>query len=216
MKAKVNVPSDLSEITLNQYQEFLKAKEEIKDAYKIQCKIIEIFCNVNEQIVRNMKLSDVEKISVILNEMFEQKTPLIKSFTLDGVEYGFISDLHSISFGEYIDLDTNIADWQNMHLAMNVLFRPIKQRLGHKYLIEEYNIDNNTVIKNMPLSAVMGSIFFLFRLGMDLSKAMTKSLTKEEKKALTQYLISEGNGDGINQFMHSLEEMLQDLKISQN
>lgn len=73
MKAKVNVPSDLSEITLNQYQEFLKAKEEIKDAYKIQCKIIEIFCNVNEQIVRNMKLSDVEKISVILNEMFEQK-----------------------------------------------------------------------------------------------------------------------------------------------
>jgi|LULN01.1.fsa_nt_gb hypothetical protein len=216
MKAKVNVPSDLSEITLNQYQEFLKAKEEIKDAYKIQCKIIEIFCNVNEQIVRNMKLSDVEKISVILNEMFEQKTPLIKSFTLDGVEYGFISDLHSISFGEYIDLDTNIADWQNMHLAMNVLFRPIKQRLGHKYIIEEYNIDNNTVIKNMPLSAVMGSIFFLFRLGMDLSKAMTKSLTKEEKKALTQYLISEGNGDGINQFMHSLEEMLQDLKISQN
>ncbi len=216
MKAKVNVPSDLSEITLNQYQEFLKAKEEIKDAYKIQCKIIEIFCNVNEQIVRNMKLSDVEKISIILNEMFEQKTPLIKSFTLDGVEYGFISDLHSISFGEYIDLDTNIADWQNMHLAMNVLFRPIKQRLGHKYIIEEYNIDNNTVIKNMPLSAVMGSIFFLFRLGMDLSKAMTKSLTKEEKKALTQYLISEGNGDGINQFMHSLEEMLQDLKISQN
>lgn len=87
---------------------------------------------------------------------------MIKSFTLDGVEYGFISDLHSISFGEYIDLDTNIADWQNMHLAMNVLFRPIKQRLGHKYLIEEYNIDNNTVIKNMPLSAVMGSIFFCF------------------------------------------------------
>lgn len=216
MKAKVNVPSDLSEITLKQYQEFLKAKEEIKDPYKIQCKVIEIFCNVNEGIVRKMKLSDVEKISIVLNEMFEHKTPLIKSFTLGGVEYGFISDLHNISFGEYIDLDTHISDWQKMHLAMNVLFRPIKQKMGDKYIIEDYNLDNQTVIQQMPLSAVMGSIFFLFRLGMDLSKAMTKSLTQEEKKALTQYLTSQGNGDGINQFMHSLEEMLQDLKISQN
>tara|TARA_R100000742_G_C4264564_1_gene82488 strand:- start:309 stop:959 length:651 start_codon:yes stop_codon:yes gene_type:complete len=216
MKAKVNVPSDLSEVTLKQYQEFLKAKEVNNDPYKMQCKVIEIFCNVNEGIVRKMKLSDVEKISIIINKMFEHKTPLIKFFTLNGVEYGFISDLDNISFGEYIDLDNNISDWQNMHLAMNVLFRPIKQRLGKKYIIEEYNLDNKIVIQDMPLSAVMGSIFFLFRLGIDLSKAMTKSLTKQEKKALTQYLTSEGNGDGINQFMHSLEEMLQDLKISQN
>jgi hypothetical protein len=101
-----------------------------------------------------------------------------------------------------------------MHLAMNVLFRPIKQRLGKKYLIEDYDLDNKDTMKEMPLAAVMGSIFFLFRLGMDLSKVMKNSLTDEEKKVLTQYLISQGNGGGINQFMHSLEEMLQDLKIS--
>jgi hypothetical protein len=215
MKAKVSVPNDLSEITLKQYQEFLKAKEENDDPYFLQCKVIEIFCKVNKEIVRKMKLRDAEKISVIINEMFDKKTPLIKTFFLKDVEYGFISDLHNISFGEYIDLDTHVSDWQNMHLAMNVLFRPIKQRLGQKYLIEDYDLDNQSIIQEMPLAAVMGSIFFLFRLGMDLSKAMTNSLTQEEKKALTAYLTSQGNGGGINQFMHSLEEMLQDLKISQ-
>ena len=216
MKAKVNVPSDLSEITLHQYQEFLKAKEENDDAYFLQCKLIEIFCNVNEQIVRKMKLTDAEKIGNIINEMFDKKTPLIKRFNLNGIEYGFVSDLHSISFGEYIDLDTNIADWQNMHLAMNVLFRPIKQKLGHKYLIEDYNLENKDKLLEMPLAAVMGSIFFFFHLGMDMSKAMTNSLQKEEKEALTAYLTSQGNGDGINQFMHSLKETLQDMKISLN
>jgi len=45
---------------------------------------------------------------------------------------------------------------------------------------------------------------------------MTNSLQKEEKEALTAYLTSQGNGDGINQFMHSLKETLQDMKISLN
>ena len=184
MKAKVNVPSDLSEVTLKQYQEFLKAKEVNNDPYKMQCKVIEIFCNVNEGIVRKMKLSDVEKISIIINKMFEHKTPLIKFFTLNGVEYGFISDLDNISFGEYIDLDNNISDWQNMHLAMNVLFRPIKQRLGKKYIIEEYNLDNKIVIQDMPLSAVMGSIFFFVSFRDRLIKSYDQIFNQTGEKSL--------------------------------
>ena len=129
MKANVNVPSDLSEITLQQYQTYLKVKDECEDPYLLQCKMIEIFCRVNEKIVREMKLTDAEKISNMITVLFDAKTPLIKSFKLGGVEYGFVSDLHSISFGEYIDLDTHIANWQNMHLAMNVLYMKFKSKL---------------------------------------------------------------------------------------
>jgi hypothetical protein len=43
--------------------------------------------------------------------------------------------------GEYIDLDTYMGKWESIQIAMNVLYRPIKQKLGKKYLIEDYNPD---------------------------------------------------------------------------
>ena len=38
------------------------------------------------------------------------KTPLINTFVMDGVEYGFIPKLDDITLGEYIDIDNNIKD----------------------------------------------------------------------------------------------------------
>ena len=216
MKVKITVPTDLNEITLGQYQNFLKIKDKNDDPYFIQCKLIEIFCNVDALAVRNMKLSDADKIGNLLNKMFQKKASLINTFKLNGVEYGFIPDLNNISFGEYIDLDTNISDWENMHIAMNVLYRPILQRQNNKYRIEKYKTETKDNLINMPLSVVMGSVFFLFHLGRDLSQIMMNYLDNNQKEDLTAYLTSQENGVGINQFTLSLKEMLQDLKISQN
>ena len=57
-----------------------------------------------------MKASSIREITNILAEMFEQKPPLVKQFTMKGVEYGFIPKLEDMSFGEYVDLDTYIGD----------------------------------------------------------------------------------------------------------
>ena len=216
MKKKLSVPNNLSEISLGQYQKFHKIQEQNDDPYFIQCKMIEIFCNLDALAVRKMKMNDAERVSNIINGMFEKKPPLIKSFDIEDKEYSFIPDLNNISFGEYIDLDTNISDWQNMHLAMNVLYRPVKEKRGDKYLIEEYTLDRKDEMVDMPMSVVMGSIFFFFRLGMDLSKTMANYLENNQEEALMEYLSLTENGDGINQFTVSLKEMLQDLKISLN
>ena len=216
MKKKLSVPNDLSEISLGQYQKFHKIQEKNDDPYFLQCKMIEIFCNLDALAVRKMKMSDAERVANIINGMFEKKPPLIRSFNLDDKEYSFIPDLNNISFGEYIDLDTNISDWQNMHLAMNVLYRPVKQKLGEKYLIEDYDLEGKDKLFNMPMSVVMSSIFFFFHLGMDLSKAMMNYLETNQEEVLMDYLSSQKNGDGISQFTVSLKEMLQDLKISLN
>ena len=197
MKKKLSVPSDLSEITLGQYQRFYKIQEKNDDPYFLQCKMIEIFCN-------------------ILNKMFEKKPPLTRTFNLEEKEYSFIPDLNNISFGEYIDLDTNISDWQNMHVAMNVLYRPVKQKLGEKYLIDEYNLERKENMVGMPMSVVMGSIFFFFHLGMDLSKTMVNYLENNQEEALMEYQYLTENGDGSHPFIVSLKTILQDLKISLN
>lgn len=216
MRKQVIVPDSLGEITLEQYQKFLKIQEENEDEKFLAVKMVSIFCGIKEDLVMKMKASSIRDITSVLAEMFNEKPPLVREFTMNGVEYGFIPLLEDISFGEYVDLDTNISDITNIHRAMAVLYRPIIQRYSGKYLIQEYKGEDSEKMKDMPMDAVLGSMLFFYHLGMDLSRVTLNYLEREENQttALQQYL--EKNGDGINQFSASLKGILQDLKISLN
>jgi len=216
MKIDITVPDKLSEITLGQYQKFLKIQKESEDERFLSSKMIEIFCNVNLSKVMNLKLSDVNGICSILSDMFNEKPALRRRFFLNGVEYGFVPNLEDISFGEYVDLDNYLSDWEMMDKAMGVLYRPIKTKYGERYSIEEYNASDTGVMKDMPLDAALGAVLFFYHLGIDLSMIMMNYLEHKEETALQRYLNLEVSGDGINLFTRSLKEMLQDMKISLN
>jgi len=216
MKIDITVPDKLSEITLGQYQKFLKIQKESEDERFLSSKMIEIFCNISLVDVMKLKLSDVNGICSILSDMFNEKPALRRRFFLDGVEYGFVPNLEDISFGEYVDLDNYLSDWEMMDKAMGVLYRPIKTKYGERYSIEEYNASDTGVMKDMPLDAALGAVLFFYHLGIDLSMIMMNYLEHKEETALQQYLNLAGSGDGINLFTRSLREMLQDMKISLN
>jgi len=216
MKVEVYIPDTLSEITLDKYQRYLKIQEDNTDENFLAIKLIEIFCGLRGDTIMSMKAKSIKDITLILTEMFNEKPQLVKEFKLNGKTYGFIPKLEDMSFGEYIDLDTYIGDMDNIHRAMNVLYRPIKQKYQDKYLIEDYTGDDPEKMKQMPMDAVLSSILFFYNLGMDLSKTMLNSLEDNKEINLAQYLTSEENGDGINHFSDSLKEILEDLKISLN
>jgi hypothetical protein len=148
--------------------------------------------------------------------MFETKHQLINSFELEGQEYSFIPSLQDMSFGEYIDLDTFIGDTENLHRAMNVLYRPIELKQGKRYTLKEYDPESNEIAKDFPLDAVLGAIVFFYSLGKDLSLTMMNSLDKANQETLAQHLISHPNTDGTTASMQSLTEILQSLNISPN
>jgi hypothetical protein len=216
MNINITIPTDLSEITLRQYKHFLKIQKTVDDEKFLSAKIIEIFCGVNLQEVMQIKFNDSEFIVDTLTKMFEQKPNLVTKFKLNNKEYGFHPQLDDLTLGEYIDLDTFIGDWENIEKAMAVLYRPIVNKLKDKYTIEDYKVGRDADILDMPMDAVLSSIFFLWNLGMDLSQAMMSYLDKEEVQALTQFLNSQPNGGGITQFTDLLKETLQDMKISLN
>ena len=218
MKLSIKIPTSLNEITLRQYKRFLKIQESEKNTRFLNAKMIEIFCDIKLDEVMLLKVSDAEEISNILTELFEGKPSLVTKFKIGKVEYGFQPQLDDISLGEYIDLDTFIGDWDNMEKAMNVLYRPIIVKLKDKYSIEEYKVGTEQNLLDMPMDAVLSSIFFFWNLGLDLSTTMMSYLEEEQEttEALTQYLNSQKSGDGINQFTDLLKETLQDLKISLN
>jgi len=117
---------------------------------------------------------------------------------------------------EYIDLDTYTGDYENIEVAMNVLYRPLVTKLKNKYLIEDYNPDTKEQMLDMPMDAVISSMFFFLNLGIELSNIILSS--SEEVKNLQQVDLGnfQQNMVGINQFLPYLKETLQDLKISLN
>ena len=217
MKIEVTIPNNLNEITLGQYQKFLSIAENNKEGEFLNAKMIEIFCGISLADTYKLKMSSVTAILDILNDMLEQKPQHIVQFKMNGVKYGFIPDLDELSLGEYIDLDNNISKWDQIHIAMNVLYRPIKDSKGNNYNIKDYDTSDSDKMKNMPLSAAMGSIFFFYNLGLELSRdTILSSNNRTEMEGIQEQLTSQQNGDGTNQFMDSLTEILQNLKISLN
>lgn len=214
MKVKLSIPTTLNEITLGQYQEFDKL--DLTKEAEVQSKMIEIFCKVPVEVVRSMKAKDINDICVIINNMFDTEHQLINRFQMNGIDYGFIPDLENMSFGEYVDLDTFMGDNDNLHRAMNVLYRPIDLKQGQRYTLKEYDPDVNEEAKNYPLDAVFGAMVFFYNLGKDLSTVILNSSSKQNEENLAQYLGSLQNGDGTIPSMESLTEILQNLKISLN
>ena len=217
MNIEINVPSSLNEITLGQYQKFLKIAENNPDGNFLNAKMIEIFCGIPLSDSYKLKMSSVTAILDILNEMLAITPQHVERFKMNGIEYGFIPDLDEMSLGEYIDLDNNASKWEQMHVAMNVLYRPIKTSKVGKYNIKEYDVKFPEVMKDMPLDAAIGSLFFFYNLGMELSKHTILYLDNQaEMEVIQEQLTSQQNGVGINQFTDSLTEILQGLKISLN
>ena len=217
MKIEINVPTSLNEVTLGQYQKFLKIAENNPEGSFLEAKMIEIFCGIPLSESYKLKMSSAAAIVDILNELLSQTPKHLERFKMNDIEFGFVPDLDELSLGEYIDLDNNVSKWEQMHIAMNVLYRPIKTSKVGKYNIEEYDINDPEKMKEMPLGAAIGSVFFFLDLGLELSKhTIHSSANQKQMETIQEQLTSELNGDGTPPFMDSLEGMLQGFKISLN
>ena len=217
MKIEINVPTSLNEVTLGQYQKFLKIAENNPEGSFLEAKMIEIFCGIPLSESYKLKMSSAAAIVDILNELLSQTPKHLERFKMNDIEFGFVPDLDELSLGEYIDLDNNVSKWEQMHIAMNVLYRPIKNSKVGKYNIEEYDINDPEKMKEMPLGAAIGSVFFFLNLGLELSKyTIHSSANQKQMETIQEQLTSELNGDGTPPFMDSLEGMLQGFKISLN
>ena len=227
VELEVSIPQDLSAIKLHQYQKYLSVAKNVDEGDKnnefLNLKALEIFCGLSLKDSYNLPVSMFESVLKQVSACFEEKTDLVQRFKMtggDGVtaEFGFIPNLDKMSFGEYIDLESYITDWDNMHKAMAVMYRPIVAGKKHLYEIESYEGTERwaDVMKDAPVNVALGAIVFFYRLGSKLSRYTMNSLLEEEQKkgntALKEAL--EENGVGINQYMDLLEGMSTSLSQS--
>ena len=219
MKLQITIPTSLDEITLEQYQKFLSIAKDNPDGEFLQHKMVEIFCGIDLKNAAKISFKDVNEITTNLSNLFNQKYDLKRTFKLGNTEFGFITNLDEITLGEYTDLDKYISDWDKMHNAMAVLYRPITKKLKDKYQIEEYNGSYTycDAMKYMPVDVALGAVVFFYNLGNELLKSTIHYLeNNQEFQNIVNNHNLEVNGVGIHHSMLLLKEMLEDLTMFPN
>lgn len=201
----------MREVTLGQYQRWLAIEGD--DEFRMK-KLLEIVCGANLSELEQMRYLDVQDAAQATAAIFVERPKLIMKTELSGKTLGFIPSLDDISLGEYTDLEENLADWQKMHKAMAVLYRPIVSSFRELYNIEPYEGTTKyaDLMKSMPLEVVMGAVNFMYRLGIELSRDTLKSLAREMTTSSTARAHSLNGGDGTTSTTPSHMEMLRDLR----
>lgn len=227
VKLTLKIPKTLSDITLGQYQEYMKILSDLQKDKKegeemtdgeiewLNKKTLQIFCGVELKETYKLPLSAFMVALEQVQRCFQEETPLVRTFIFrdsEGVEQemGFIPDLEDMTFGEYVDLDSFISDWGKMHKAMAVLFRPKRMISGKLYKVAEYDEKlleaYSDAMKDMPVNIALGALVFFYRLGMKLTEGMMNYLQSRPEMS-SQFRDSLPNGGvGIPHLLRSLME----------
>ena len=212
---KIQVPTHINDITLEQYQRFALINTEEQDKEFFMFKTIEIFCGVDIALVSKMRLSDAESISNEVLEVLQQNVPFTNKFELDGVKYGFIPDLQAISLGEFIDLEEGLSKDKDFHKAASVMFRPIVKEFGELYTIDGYeaSTEMHHVMKQAPVGVISAAIVFFYNIAKELLKASQDFSSQEKAEAMTilEKLNSQRNTGGLTLSTLYAEAMLQSI-----
>jgi hypothetical protein len=206
MRIEITIPESLDDITLEQYQVFSKIEEPTID------QTLTAFLNISQKELNMLPADKIEGFAEQINSVFEQDKQFTPTFVLNGVKYGFIPKLDSITYGENKDLTTYLNDFDNMHKAMAVMYRPITYEQRGKYLIEDYEGSSkySEVMKEAPLSVVLGATVFFYNLTNGLLKAIPNYLGEELEKESKDLLKS---GEITKKQLHLLTRKFKELLV---
>lgn len=187
---KIKVSLDYSTITVKQYVDFI-----LNDGNEVGQ--VSAILNKPKDFVRQLAPEQMQNAINAFKSVIEQPQAAKHNKWKD---YGFVPDINAISFGEWLDLDSNCKDFpKHLTKILAILYRPISNQLGNKYTIEPYNashLKNADEFNEMPLSIANGALVFF------------STIEKELVNTSLQYLDSEVMKN-LREAMTMMEEALQ-------
>lgn len=192
--------NSLLDLTIEDFIVLIKIQSVFNDDSSIRREMIKHFK------LDKLPINETDNILVKITEVLSHKPNYIQRFELDGVEYGFIPNLDSITTAEWVDIESYQGNQEDADKLVSILYRPIKKsfRFWNKsyYSIEEYK-GTNDKLRKAPLEVYLGALVFFYHLGKSLLKHIdtyTKKLNQEQKDQLMSIIQN-------NNFLMSLDGM---------
>ena len=161
---KYKLISSWEDVTLEKWLKLIEFQEGSKT--KEAEETIAMLSDIPKKLIKELDLKNVALIMSKLAELqHKQNSSLKKIIEIDGVEYGFMPDLDSITLGEYADLETFIKNGIETQLPelMAVLYRPITEKKNDIYTIAAYDGDirmRTEEMKQMSAEQVQSALVF--------------------------------------------------------
>ena len=195
--------SKWSEVTLEKWLQLidLETGSKTKEAEET----IAALSDIPKQLIKELSIKDVAVIMSRIAELQqEQNSSLKRIVKINGVEYGFMPELDSISLGQYADIEMFIKNGieANLPELMAVLYAPITEKKNDIYTIAAYDGDirmRTEEMKQMSAEQVQSALVFFWHLGKELSLILPSYLM-ERLKEMNQQLpqnLSQKSGDGL-------------------
>lgn len=196
-KLQFNMPKSWNELNLGRYMRIMKvlrSKEKLHELEKV-IRILNCISDIPKKELYGLDLKSIGKLGGYLTKFLESiPNDELKHFiTIEGIEYGFHPKLVDLSLGEFVDLETYVKDLEeNLHLILSILYRPVTDRRGDKYRIEDYEPDKERADlfkKHLTVDDFNGASVFFYDLGTQLSinskmSSIQELKNKKKKRAL--------------------------------
>jgi len=181
---KVNLPGNLDDVTLGQYQKYMLLDAESENYVD---EIFSLFTNIPLEQVKDVNKKQYDEVLQQIYNALQHEGTFKNRFVIDGIEFGLIPNFDKITGGEYVDLVSSSKEVNGYNpeliTLIAVLYRPItkKDKFGN-YQIETYNGTKNheKQIAKLPMSIVNGCLGFFLSLSNDLENHL-QTFTEEEQ-----------------------------------
>lgn len=169
----ITTPDSWNEVNISQFQELAVTDD-----------IFEKIAILTDEDPEELKLMDVAsfgRLTAALSwiHIMPDENTRKDVITIDGIEYGFIDKLSSLSLGEWIDIENYLKDpIKNLHKLMAMFYRPLLTTLNDGTRItEDYDVvqaqnNANTFLSKMNVSDCYGSLVFFSLIANDCLKTI--------------------------------------------
>ena len=196
---KLQIPTDLSEITLGQLQSLTKLEASELNELELQKRTLELLTDIDRATIDQIKLNDLNEVYGKLLGLTKMSEELHQFVTIDNVKYGFHPNLSEMSTGEFADLDTLCKDLNdNLHLIIAILYRPVAKEAHGKYSIEAYDGElearGRVFKKKLKANVVNSALVFFWTIGKDYLNASLTSLVEGVEMSSNKTSVKSGVG----------------------
>jgi hypothetical protein len=224
-------------LSISNYTKIYNIKDFLEEQY-FQAKLINLFTGVKMEDVLKVGHNQITFLSNHLMSLFpDSKYPFYDRFTFKGIDYGFIPSWRSMSFAEFVDLDTLMNKKpdeivNNLHILCAIMYRPItKSKSEHNFEIEDYDVktmvERAELFKNdLDVKYVLGGNFFFSKFVKKYLTPFPQSLIKKNvsfmrkmvltwkmRKIIWTYLLKKHSGGTLSS-TELAEMIIQNMKLS--
>lgn len=187
----ITTPDSWSEVNISQFQE-LSVTDDIFEK-------IAILTDEDPEELKLMDVASFGRLTAALSwvHVLPNEDARKDVIVIDGIEYGFIDKLSSLSLGEWIDIENYLKDpIKNLHKLMAMFYRPLLTtlkdgtRITEDYDVTQASNNANTFLTKMNVSDCYGSLVFFSLIANDCLKTIQAyfqvEILKNQLKKMSQ------------------------------